>query len=160
MFHSDFKELLEKCARDIVNSLTTKDYVYLSEGSGEFISVLRSSPKESEVPVSQETIEMLEGYMPVYRMRYSKIQMPSRPPIFELYSPYAEEMLIFILTKHIPNLVNEISNDLCSLVKNFEAESIRRWREEHQPACSEKHDGTCTDGCNCNKSGEVKNDEQ
>ncbi len=142
----------------MVNSLVSKDFVYLSEGEGpgEFISVLRSSPKEPEVPVSQEIIEMLEGNMPVYRMRYSRIQMPSRPPIFELYCPYAEEMLILILTKRIPKLVNEISNELSSLVKDFESESRRRWHEQNKPKCSDRCDCTCSDGCNCNKSGEVE----
>jgi hypothetical protein len=123
MFHSDLEDLLKGIMRDIINSLVSKDFVYLSEGegSGKFISVLHSSPKKGEVPVSQEIIEMLEGYMPVYRMRYSRIQMPSRPPICELYCPYAEEMLILILTKRIPKLVNEISNVFSSLLKVFVA---------------------------------------
>ncbi len=158
LFHSDLEDLLKGIMRDMVNSLVSKDFVYLSEGegSGEFISVLHSSPKEPEVPVSQEIIEMLEGNMPVYRMRYSRIQMPSRPPIFELYCPYAEEMLILILTKRIPKLVNEISNELSSLVKDFEAESKQRWCCSRQPKCSDRRDCTCSDGSECDKSEEVK----
>lgn len=83
-FKNDFEELLKTFARDMANSLTTKDYVYLSSKEDddfiEFTSVLRLPSKDGKETLSQETIEMMGGEHPVYGLRYSRIQMPSKPP--------------------------------------------------------------------------------
>ena len=159
-FQNDFKELLKTFARDMVNSLTTKDYVYLSSKENddfiEFTSVLRLPSKDGDETISQETMEMMGGEEPVYGLRYSRIQMPSKPPLLELYNHYVEEKLTIMLARQIPDILTKIATESWATAKKLEAESKQRWRVQNQPPCSGRHDCTCADGCECNKSGEVK----
>ena len=159
-FQHDFEELLKTFARDMVNSLTTKDFVYLSSKEDddfiEFTSVLRLPSKDGEETLSQETIEMMGGEQPVYGLRYSTIQMPNKPPLLELYNHYVEEKLTIMLARKIPEILTEIATESWAKAKKLEAESKQRWHAQNKPSFSNKHAGTCTDGCECNKSGEVK----
>ena len=154
-FQNDFQELLKTFARDMVNSLTTKDYVYLSSKENddfiEFTSLLGSLSKDEEETISQETMDMMGGKQPVYGLRYSRIQMPSKPLLLELYNHHVEEILTIMLARRIPEILTEIATEYRTTAKKLEAESKQHWREQNKPPCSEKHDCTCADGCECNK---------
>jgi hypothetical protein len=158
-FQNDFKELLKTFARDMVNSLTTKDYVYFSSKENddfiEFTSLLGSLSKDEEETISQETMDMMGGKQPVYGLRYSRLQMPSKPLLLELYNHHVEEILTIMLARRIPEILTEIATEYRATAKKLEVESKRLWYAKNKPPCSEKHDSTCTDRCNCNKSGKV-----
>ena len=159
-FQNDFKELLKTFARDMVNSLTTKDYVYLSSKEDddfiEFTSVLHLPSEDGEETISQETIEMMGGEQPVYGLRYSRIQMPSKPPLLELYNHYVEEKLTIMLARQIPDILTKIATEYSAIAKKLEAESKKRWHEQNQSNCSDRHVCTCADGFECNEAREVE----
>lgn len=58
-----------------------------------------------------------------------------------------------MLARRIPEILTKIATEYCATAKELEAESKRRWHAQNKPSFSEKHNGTCTDGCECNKSG-------
>lgn len=159
-FQNDFQELLTTYTRDMVNSLTTQDFVYISskedDDSTELISVLHFSSKDGEKPLSQETMKMMYGERPLYSLRYSSVKMLNKPPLFEVYNPHVEERLTIMLAKRIPEILTEIATEYSAIEKKLEAESKQRWREQNKPPCSDRRDCTCADGCNCNKLGKVE----
>lgn len=143
-FHNDFQELLEYFARDMVNSLSIQDYVFFSpkgDNSFEFVSALNFPHKGGIEPLSQETMEMIEGERPLYHTRYSSVKMLDEPPLFEVYNPLVAETLTLLLAKRIPEVLKEISVEYCAIARKLEAASKWRWREQ------KKHDDIC------NKSG-------
>ena len=160
IFKMTLKSFLKSYARDMVNSLTTKDYVYFSSKENddfiEFTSLLGSLSKDEEETISQETMDMMGGKQPVYGLRYSRLQMPSKPLLLELYNHHVEEILTIMLARRIPEILTEIATEYRATAKKLEVESKQRWRQQNKPPCSDRHDCTCADGCGCNKSGEVQ----